>query len=1513
MPIDRDVLNFGRQFREGALEVREKGVNQDVLEVGRNLRDYYAQQPPKRQELTEAERRQSEQIIERERLLAQASKELGESNWPGVKAYAIEAGADIVSPIARLTGHDEYADRMNRFADAVEQVQRKRERGGIVPDVIQSGVRGAGRSLTTMGAAGMAGGPAAAILAASGQEANRAITEGRDAGLKGTKLAGYAVSQGVIEGAPAAVMQKMGLGGVETMVAGKQAVAGGVREGLKRLGMAIAQEVPEELVTEISHGVAAKVADVDPEALTKDSLRQIVNETTVQTVIASAFAGSPGIVRQMSREKVARVTGEIVAYAKEGRVPSRKTWKKWGLAPEYGESRKQRRAFTEEVSKAFTPAPEARGAKTAQEPAKAQEAVSEPQTDADRAVAAQESPTVEPKKAWEVFKVGKTTVVKNPTIQDRQEISAEFREKYPSAPKGEPKTRSTTDSEGNVYLWIADKTHTEIEPAISRRYGTAVSQNPPVAAEPARVLQQRAIGIAGNLTTEALESGAPLPADGIHAPETAAKPGKRKKSPVASKARAAAEDLVSIASPVAAGGRRARRAGHILRGQMARAAQWDEASKHSLDKIERSFYKMSPDERLEFIDRMESGTEQPGELNAVAKVIRGELDAARERVQKVGKLEKFNEDYFPHLWKSSPEADTVLGQIFRKTYRKSGFLRKRVIPTVKEGREAGLELVTDNPAELAFMRIHHMNEYVAKTEAMGLLKQHGLAVFVPASLEKDYLPSGFRFVDDPAFLVQTSGDVTVTEAFDKLLVDQLTSVANSLGVATRRVTKLESFGETVVTKKGRRIIRTRVGTPVATLAHEIGHNIGEIYGLYDYMVESGGKAVQQELDALSSLRVERSIPETEGFVEYSKTPEEQEAVILEAWLATPEKMREIAPKVTGIWQDFLAANEPLSPLLMLDRSLVLGTQEQTIKQQGVRVLGRWAMPDKVAGMIENQLSPGLRANPNTAVRTLYNTARMYGNAMNQASLALSAFHGINVTTDAVATQTGVSILKLLRGDLPSAAAEFVTAPMAGFKSLWRGNKLIKAMRSDLSQIKNEKLADTIEDVIRAGGRASMDARYHNQSIKALRGTFYDLKFGGPIRKVSSAVKLPVQGIFATLEAAAIPVMEYMVPRLKLGTFQYLAGDIYSRSANLTEEQITEQLTQAWDSVDNRLGQLPYDNLFWNQYVKDVSMLAVRSVGWNLGSIREYGGAITDIFTTKERIALGGELISGKQAYVMGAAISYATLGAVLTYLFTGERPKELKDYFFPPTGNRNPDGSAERIGLPTYSRDVYSWTHDPARTAHHKVHPMWGTFADMWVNEDYYGTEIRNADDPLMAQLIDSVQHVGEAYIPFSVKNYLRMREAKEPAVQAAITSGLGITSAPAYITRSNAQKLAMQYLADKIPAGSRTREKAERSKRRKGLVRRFRADEEVTPEELEGFAGTERKGILAESRLTPLQASVKRLSLRESLDVFLQGTAEERKQLWPIIAAKRNNARTIDQELAEYYVEVANLFLSKE
>ena len=283
-------------------------------------------------------------------LRQRAVQQVEGSVLPAWKAYAIEAGADIVSPVARLVGKGEYADRMNRFAGFVEQAISERQSKDWVPDILQRGLRGMGRSMTTMAPAAAIAGPYGAISAAAGQESNKAITEGRDAGLRGYELAGFAVTQGVIEAAPAAVMQKVGLGGVESLLGGKKTISVGVKEGIKQLGYTALQELPEELITEIGHNVAAAVSGVDPGALSAESLQRTVADTTVQTLMTVGFAGAKGVGQAYEKGKVAEVAAEMEAHTKEGRVPSRKQWADWKMDPKLGESRAQRKAYVETVS-----------------------------------------------------------------------------------------------------------------------------------------------------------------------------------------------------------------------------------------------------------------------------------------------------------------------------------------------------------------------------------------------------------------------------------------------------------------------------------------------------------------------------------------------------------------------------------------------------------------------------------------------------------------------------------------------------------------------------------------------------------------------------------------------------------------------------------------------------------------------------------------------------------------------------------------------------------------------------------------------------------------------------------------------------------------------------------------------------------------------------------------------------------------------------------------------------------
>lgn len=87
------------------------------------------------------------------------------------------------------------------------------------------------------------------------------------------------------------------------------------------------------------------------------------------------------------------------------------------------------------------------------------------------------APVEENKLPHEVFYVGETEVIQNPTAQDYQQLTKETRERFPN--NTDPETRFTEDAEGNRFIWkSSDAVHEQIEPEISRRLGRAVSQNP---------------------------------------------------------------------------------------------------------------------------------------------------------------------------------------------------------------------------------------------------------------------------------------------------------------------------------------------------------------------------------------------------------------------------------------------------------------------------------------------------------------------------------------------------------------------------------------------------------------------------------------------------------------------------------------------------------------------------------------------------------------------------------------------------------------------------------------------------------------------------------------------------------------------------------------------------------------------------------------------------------------------------------------------------------------------------
>ena len=342
-------------------------------------------------------------------------------------------------------------------------------------------------------------------------------------------------------------------------------------------------------------------------------------------------------------------------------------------------------------------------------------------------------------------------------------------------------------------------------------------------------------------------------------------------------------------------------------------------------------------------------------------------------------------------------------------------------------------------------------------------------------------------------------------------------------------------------------------------------------------------------------------------------------------------------------------------------------------------------------------------------------------------------------------------------------------------NLMKGDKLLKAY---LGELHDPDLAPIVEAMMQGGGRAKMDDVYRNQGINEFKQS---LRLGN--YKTAAMKTLPM--IMDTINK---PIFEYLVPRQKLGVFFDMAKDALENKPGMSLQEKREVMGKLWDSVDNRMGELVYDNVFWNRALKDSLMVSTRSVGWNLGTFREIGGGVADIGKVKQ---LGG--LSDRTSYIFGLMFVTSIVGSITQYLYTGQGPDDLKDLFFPRTGKTRPDGSEDRLSQPSYMKDIYEYGHDirgfvkygdnPLNTVMNKIHPLISTVADIIKNKDFFDGAIRSPGDKPMQQVQDEAEFMLKQMTPFSYRNYMQQSKVKgeDPSIGGYLSnpSMIGITPAP--------------------------------------------------------------------------------------------------------------------------------------
>jgi hypothetical protein len=218
-------------------------------------------------------------------------------------------------------------------------------------------------------------------------------------------------------------------------------------------------------------------------------------------------------------------------------------------------------------------------------------------------------------------------------------------------------------------------------------------------------------------------------------------------------------------------------------------------------------------------------------------------------------------------------------------------------------------------------------------------------------------------------------------------------------------------------------------------------------------------------------------------------------------------------------------------------------------------------------------------------------------------------------------------------------------------------------------------------------------------------------------------------------------------------------------------------------MDDRLGQVVYDNVFWDKSLKDLSFMTIRSFGWTGGTIKAIGKGFSEAPLSIPR-ALKGKGISPRTAWLITLTMQVGLYGGMLNYLLSGERPKELKDYYFPKDGTTNPDGSPGRISLPTYMKDIFGYMEDIFKTLKGKISPSINEAIEIYNNKDFYGTNIYDEEDSFFKKGLDIFNYEAKSFVPFG----FRPKPGPEEPLTSrkSILGYVGLTQAPSEFVRTN-------------------------------------------------------------------------------------------------------------------------------
>lgn len=433
------------------------------------------------------------------------------------------------------------------------------------------------------------------------------------------------------------------------------------------------------------------------------------------------------------------------------------------------------------------------------------------------------------------------------------------------------------------------------------------------------------------------------------------------------------------------------------------------------------------------------------------------------------------------------------------------------------------------------------------------------------------------------------------------------------------------------------------------------------------------------------------------------------------------------------------------------------------------------------------------------------------NAIVSAKLAVSLFHPLHV----LGIDNGAVISRAMEGAMTGNVSpvrllsEFVNGATL-HRSFWShprmGGRLIRAFDDpEMAKTMSESDRYAIQLMLEGGFMPHLDSVYKSAGEVSLKQAVTNL---GP----KSVWQLPL----ALIAAMRTPIFEWWIPNLKAASFAKDAATALKMDPTLIDNVAKRKLRmrEIGKSIDNRYGEMNYNNLFWNRRVKDLAVLDTLSLGWQLGFLREYGGGALDLgkFTSKVLRGETFDALKGGQLHKPLFVAAYTTMGGMyaglMTWGLTGTEPHGWMDYVYPRTGDKNPDGTDKRVNTMFYSREF------PAIAKHmdqqgvfkglthlaaSKGSGLYGLMAEWATGLNSFGQEIADPDAPIWKRTAQKLAYSLTDLEPISVKAMRQSGDVKG----AALAIG-GFTPVAKYITATHTQG-AIQEAYQRYVAPSQT------------------------------------------------------------------------------------------------------------